>query len=176
MKAIKLRVCFLVAATGLGLAAAAIFIQDAVILGAYKQLLLTVLLLITGLLAGLAVREYKRFKTAELIIENQILHIRPAYRICEEVGASSPGQGKESFISCFGILLDSQIIKFNQDDIYLKAVEMGREFISLTYGTDRWMQKTQFLYDPLDSQALSVIATRFHYETGVLPVITDSRC
>lgn len=178
MKAIKLRVCFLAAATGIGIAAAAvaIFSQYAFTLGAYKQLLLTVLLIITGLLGGLTVREYKRYKTAELIIENQLLHIRLANRICDKVGTSSPSQVKESHISCFGILQDSKIIKFNQDGVYLKSVEMGREFIILTYGTDMWLQKTHFFYEPLDSQELAEIVARFHYETGVLPVITENSC
>lgn len=73
------------------------------------------------------VREYKRFRIAEVIIENQILHIMSAYFLIADSGKriSSFSDRIDIFISNFGILLDSKIVKFNQGGDQLKAVEIG---------------------------------------------------
>jgi hypothetical protein len=177
VKAIRQRVCFFAAATGLGaMAFILIFIKDVVTPKPHTELLLEVTILATVFLAGFSIREYKNFKTAGLIIENQILHIQPAIIDAGARGETDnvlPLGGIEVFISCFGILLDSRIIKFNLDGVHLKAVEIGREFIFLTYGTDRRTQKTRILHAAINSRELQSIVKRFRYETGVVPVIID---
>lgn len=142
----------------------------------YTDLFLVVAILATLFLLAFLIRSNRRLKTARLIIENQILHIQPAKiesGICGETDTTLHIGGIEVFISCFGILLDSKVIKFNRDGIRLKAVEIGREFICLSYGTDQHTQKTRILHEPIASQELQNIVERFRYETGVVLLITD---
>lgn len=119
------------------------------------------------------IREYKKLEIAKIIIENQILHIQCAYSFIAGSGETTLSfpERIDIFISNFGILLDSKIIKFNQGGVYLKAVEIGRNFISLTYGTDKRMQKICLLRMHMDDQELADLVEKFRYETGVVPVI-----
>lgn len=176
LKAIRRRVCCLIVATGSGfLVSLLMLMPDGVVPVFQAKMFLGVAICATLFLAGLSMREYKKLKMAELIIENQILHIRPAIinaGVCGLGGISSAG-GMEVFISCFGILLDSQIIKFNLDGIYLKGVEIGREYMCLIYGTKFSTQKTRILHGALDSEKLSSIVEEFRFETGIVPVVTD---
>lgn len=177
MKAIRQRVCCLVAVVSLGLMTSIIiFIRQIIVSGVKTEVLLAVVILATVFLAGFLIREFKRLKVAELIIENQIMDIKLVIfedDTCDKTSVALPNGGIEVIISCFGILLDSRIIKFNQDGIRLKNVEIGPKFIYLTYGTDRWMQKTRILHAAIDSRGLESIKKIFRYETGIVPVITD---
>lgn len=87
----------------------------------------------------------KKLKDAQLIVENQIFHIEPAvYRKPEDRKESGiqPCETVEMFVSAFGILLGSKIIKFNQGGIRLKAVEIGRDYLSIDFGTDAEIRNT----------------------------------
>ncbi|MGI1659999.1 MAG: hypothetical protein ACRKFN_13695 [Desulfitobacterium sp.] len=118
----------------------------------------------------------KKLKAAQLILENQILHIQPVVfrelddrkeseiRSCETV---------EMFISGFGILLGSKIIKFNQEGIRLKAVEIGRDYLSIDYGTDGEVRNIRLIHARPDSAVLVGIIEKFRYETGIVPVVTE---
>lgn len=117
----------------------------------------------------------KKLKAARLIIENQILHIQPA--VLREGDSkkeieTQPCTIVEMFVSCFGILLGSKIIKFNQEGIRLKAVEIGRDYLSIDYGTDTDIRNIRLLHARPDSVVLSDIIEKFRYETGITPVIT----
>ena len=133
-------------------------------------------ILVTFILFGFLMREYAKLKMAHLIIENKILYIQPAIITdCKSVktGTTPNIGGIDVFVSCFGILLDSKVIKYNLDGIHLKAVEIGHKFIFLTYGTDRQAQKAQILHEDFDHKELQSIIERFSHETGIVPVITD---
>ena len=177
MKAIRQKVCFLAIATGFGVMASFfIFYKEVRMHPLYTELLLVVAILATVILLVFLIRSNRRLKTARLIIENQILHIQPAKieaGTCGETDTTLDIGGIEVFISCFGILLDSKVIKFNQDGIRLKAAEIGREFICLAYGTDQHTHKTRILHGPIASQELQNIVDRVRYETGVVLRITD---
>lgn len=115
----------------------------------------------------------QRLKAARLIVENQILHIQSAV-IQEHIGEKRfprPHDSVEVFVSCFGILLDSKIIKFNQEGIQLKTVELGRDFICLTYGTNQKECSTKLLQGKISDGELAEISRRFLYETGITPTI-----
>lgn len=176
MKAIRKRVCFLALATGLGvLVSILIFLEDATFRQRYTESFLLVAILATVLLFSFLIWVNRQLKTAKLIIENQILHIQPAQidaGTCGETDENLPIDRIEVFISCFGILLDSKVIEFNLDDIHLKAVEIGREFICLTYGTDEQTRKMRILHELIENQELNSIVEKFRYETGVIPTIT----
>lgn len=140
----------------------------------FQILLIGAIALSIGM-AGLWLREYNKLKIALLIVENHILHIYTAV-----ITDSSEVEGKsknvkyiEVFVSYFGILLDSRIIKFNQDGIWLKDVEIGCDFISLTYGTDKRVQNMRLLRGAIDPVELEKIVERFQFETGIVPVIVD---
>ncbi len=112
-------------------------------------------------------------KAARLIIENQILHIEPAV-IQQHTGEKiflRPEDSVEVFVSCFGILLDTKIIKFNQQGIRLERVELDRDFIRLTYGTKQKVQSTKLLHRNISDAALAEISRRFLYETGITSTI-----
>lgn len=176
MKAIRQRNYLLAAFTGLGIITSAlIFVCGIFMPEIQTHMLLAVTVAASGCAAGLWMREYKKLKTARLIIENQILNIRPAVISDSDGNASKPEDAEniEVFVSYFGILLDTKIIKFNQNGIRLKAVEIGRDFISLTYGTDKRMQNTRLLRAAIDNGALEKIVEQFRYETGVMPIIIN---
>ena len=119
----------------------------------------------------------KKLISAQLIVENAILHIEPAVlhgrnkeaeeNLCETVGM---------YVSVFGILLGGEIITWGQDgdrDGRLKAVEIGRDYLSIDYGTRGEAQNIRLLYARPDSDSLAGIVKKFRYETGIVPVIKD---
>lgn len=122
--------------------------------------------------SGVSFREYKRLKDAQLIIENRILNICPVISDQNDRRVSGiPAENLEVFISCFGILFDSRIIKFSQEGIRLKSVDIGRDFITLTYGDDRQIRSTRLLRPEIDSSEMIGIVEKFRYETGIIPTI-----
>ena len=117
----------------------------------------------------------QRLTAARLIVENQILHIQPAVqRVWDSTKESEakPCETVEMFVSCFGILLGSKVIKFNQEGIRLKAVEIGRDYLSLDYGRDMDIRNIRLIHSSPDSAVLESIIEKFRYETGIIPTIT----
>ena len=117
----------------------------------------------------------KKLTAARLIVENQILHIQPAVQRVRNSMKESEAESLETvemFVSCFGILLGSKVIKFNQEDIRLKAVEIGRDYLSLDYGKDTDVHSIKLIHARPDSAVLADIVEKFRYETGVIPTIT----
>lgn len=137
------------------------------------QILLIASAAVCGCMAILWAWEYKKLKIARLIVENHIFSIRTAVINRKSADTMRPAETENIvvFVSYFGILLDSKIIKFNQDGIRLKAVEFGRDFISLTYGTDKRLQSARLLRPVITCRELEGIAEKFRFETGIVPVI-----
>lgn len=121
--------------------------------------------------ARLWLRESNRLKTARLIADNPILHIRTAVISDLSAETSASTQTIEVIISYFGILLHEKVIKFNQDGIRIRAVEIGADFISFTYGTEKRTQNIRLLRPAIDAAELDQIAERFRYETGITPAL-----
>lgn len=116
----------------------------------------------------------QRLTAARLIVENQILHIRPAVlRERDSVKESDVESCEtvEMFVSCFGILLGSKVIKFNQEGIRLKAVEIGRDYLSLDYGRDTDIHNIRLIHSIPDSAILASIIEKFRYETGITATV-----
>ncbi|MDF2484119.1 MAG: hypothetical protein K0R46_287 [Herbinix sp.] len=134
-------------------------------------LMCTLLLMIT--------LSYKKIMTAKLIIENRIMHIRQAQIIDEKNCAFRLNKKLrpdiEVFVSCFGILVDSKIVKFNLDGVTLKSVELSDRYITLTYGTESRSEKIRILHETLTIQEMIRITESFRYETGVTPVLVDEK-
>ncbi len=137
------------------------------------QILLASIIIASGIAAGFWIRERGKLKVARLIAENPILHIRTALisDIYSEAAQPEEPESTEVFISYFGILLDEKIIKFNQDGIRLRAVEIGRDFISFTYGMEKRTRNIRLLRPAIDPAAMEEICERFRYETGITPAL-----
>lgn len=178
MEAIKRRLYIYTVAAVLGAAATVPFFFNVIESGQRDRILLIIIIAAALMAAGLSIREYRRFKAARLIIENKILHIQPAVIDAgnpDKGGRNLPGGSIEVYISCFGILLDSRIIKFNRDGIRLIAVELEEDYISLTYGTDKRTENIRLLRAAADSGEIKEIAEKFRYETGVVSTHYDKR-
>ena len=174
MKKIRQRKLFFAAAAGLGiLVSILVFVSGLLAPEIQTGTILAVTLAASGCSAGLWLGEYKKLKMAQLIVENQILHIRPAVISAGDAEEPEDAGSIEVFVSYFGILLDSKIIKFTYDGIRLQAVEFGRDFISLTYGTDKRVQNIRLLCEVVDRNELEEIVEKFRYETGIVPVIIN---
>lgn len=176
MKAIRQRTYILALAAGIGMVVSALILACSRLAAEVQtQMLLIVSLPASACMAALWAREHRKLKVAQLIVENQMLSIRTA-TICDNAGDSpGPGdtEGIEAFVSCFGILLDSRVIKFNQEGIFLKTVEIGSDSISFTYGTNKYVQRTRLLHAAIDDKEVERTAERFRHETGIIPVIID---
>ena len=137
------------------------------------QIFLASLIIASGISAGFWIRERRKLKIARLIAENPILHIRTAVirDLSGETAQRSEPENTEIFISYFGVLLDEKTIKFNQDGIRLRAVEIGNDFISFTYGTEKRTRYIRLLRPAIDPAAMEKICERFRYETGITPTL-----
>ncbi len=117
----------------------------------------------------------KKLTAARLIVENQILHIQPAVQCARNSRKESEAESCETvemFVSCFGILLGSKVIKFNQEGIRLKAVEIGQDYLLLDYGWGTDIRRIKLIHPRPDSAVLADIIEKFRYETGITPTIT----
>ncbi|HYE69599.1 MAG TPA: MBL fold metallo-hydrolase [Anaerovoracaceae bacterium] len=176
MKAIKRRLYLYAGVCALGVVASILFFIDTAWPGQSGRFSLLLILAATVLAAALTVREGRRLSAARLIAENQILHIQAAIFQTQHNSKHSdhyPNKAAEVFISCFGIIVDSKIIKFNQEGIRLKAVEIGGGYLSLRYGTDTATQNVMLLHTGADRVRLEDIIERFRYETGITPVLIE---
>lgn len=174
MKAIKQRILFFTAAIGLGLIFLTMFFfcYSSFPSGFFVPAFFLLFLFEVAMLCML-MRQYKRYATAKLIIENRIMHIEAA-QIKEGVFENAPILGNiEVYISCFGILLDSKIIKFNIDGISLKEVEIGRKWICLVYGKDKKNESVRILHGGMEHREVKELVERFRYETGIVPVAAE---
>ena len=137
------------------------------------QILLASVMIASAVAAGFWLRGLTKLKIARLIAENPILHIRTAVisDLSDEAAQQSEPENTEVIVSYFGILLDEKIIKFNQDGIRLRTVEIGADFISFTCGTEKRTQNIRLLRPAITPEELDKIAEKFRYETGITPIL-----
>jgi hypothetical protein len=173
LKHIRLRINIFAIIFALGIAVCVFLIFfSAVSSGTSGYLMSAVMFLASTVSAIYCIREYKKLKMARLITENPILHIRTAViRDISNEMEQTKADNADVFASYFGILLGAEIIKFNQDGIRLHTVEFGSDYISLTYGTEKRMQRTRLLRPVLSREELDRVVEKFRYETGIVPDI-----
>ena len=135
------------------------------------QILLASVMIASVIAVGFLLQELGKLKIALLISENSILHIRTAAisDLSGEAAQQSEPENTEVIVSYFGILLDEKVIKFNQDGIRIRAVEIGADFISFTYGTEKRTQNIWLLRPAIDPATLEKISEKIRYETGITP-------
>lgn len=119
-------------------------------------------ILVPILAAASALREARRLSEAKLIVDNQIMYIQSM-------------EYKNVFVSCFGILFDAKIIKFNQGGIQLKKVEFGNSYLTFEYGTETEIHTITLAQAENDKGRLEEIIKKFHYETGIIPIMRKER-
>ena len=119
----------------------------------------------------------KNLRSARLIVENMILHIRPAVlqgRNSRQKDEDGLGENLEMVVSVFGILLGAKIIKWGQEggrDGRLKAVEIGKDYLSIDYGTLGETHNIRLIYSRPEGETLTQITEKFRRDTGVVPTV-----
>ena len=112
----------------------------------------------------------RKLMAAKAITESAIIYIQPAVHRGD--GGENIGEAVGMCVSCFGIMLGGRIIKFNQNGIWLRNVEIGRDYISFDYGAkDEKLQNIRLLYSRPGEDILAGIIEKFRKETGVVPVV-----
>ena len=112
----------------------------------------------------------KKLTAAQAIIDSTIIYIQPA--VLRGDNGKNISETVDMYISCFGILLGTKIIKFNQRNIWLRNVEIGRDYISFYYGArNDELQNIRLLYSRPGGDELAGIIEKFRKETGIVPVI-----
>ena len=174
MKGIKRKSFVLAALTGFGILTVVLLLSFGGGLSEIRtRIFLAGVIIASAVAAGFWARELNKLKIARLIAENPILHIRTAV-ISDLSGETEQPEDTEStgvIVSYFGILLDEKVIKFNQDGIRIRAAEIGADFISFTYGTEKRTRNIRLLRPAIDSAELDQIAEKFRYETGITPTL-----
>jgi len=118
----------------------------------------------------------KEFIAAKVIVENTIIRIQLADMHGQtEWDIEEAEKLKETFviyISTFGILLGSKTINWGgASEKRLKAVEIGRDYISIDHGTKENNQNVRLLYARPGEDELAEIIKKFQYETNVVPSV-----
>ncbi len=174
LKAIRWRNHIFAALTGFGiLTGAMLLVFGGATSEIRAQIPLAGVMMASVIPVGFWMRGRRKLKIARLIAENPILHIRTAVISDMSAEAAQPEntESTEVIVSYFGILLDGKIIKFNQDGIRLRAVEIGSDFISFTCGTEKRTQNIRLLRPAIDPAEILELSERFRYETGIIPTL-----
>jgi len=120
----------------------------------------------------------KRFRTAQVIVENTIIRSQLAVLHGQtELTKEEAEELRESFgiyVSVFGILMGDKIINWGgASGNRLKAVEIGRDYISIDCGTKENDQHVRLLYARPGEEELAGIINKFRHETNVVPTIAE---
>ena len=118
----------------------------------------------------------KEYGAAQVIVENAIIRIQPAdLQGQTEWDSEEAEKLRETFviyISTFGILLGSKTINWGgSSEKRLKAVEIGRDYISIDHGTKENSQNVRLLYARPGEDELAQIIEKFKYETNIVPSV-----
>ena len=176
MKAIKRKNFVLAALTGFGILTGVMLLSFGGGMSEIRaQIFLAGVIIFSAVAAEFWLQGLNKLKIARLIAENSILHIRTSVisDLSDEAEQQSNTEITEVIVSYFGILLDEKVIKFNQDGIRIRAVDIGGDFISFTYGTEKRTQNIRLLRPAIDPEELDKISEKFRYETGITPILSS---
>ena len=124
----------------------------------------------------LLIKEIKQYRMVKLILDNVILFIQSASVEENTIDCGYNGlpvDGLGIYISCFGILMDSKIIKFNIDDISLKSVKINQRYLYIIFGNDNKISQIRIIYGDMNKEEIQNFIERFNFETGITPVISN---
>ena len=120
------------------------------------------------------IRQSRYLYDARLIYDNRILTIPSAINTifyCENERIL-----EETIISTFGILIGSKIYKWGCDGVEgsrLSNIEIGREWIKLTFGTGKEAICIELLHGITDKWIAMEITQKLWHETGVVANISS---
>jgi len=113
---------------------------------------------------------HRKLAAARAIADSAIIYIQPA--VLRGGGGENISETVGMYVSCFGILLGTKIVRFNQNSIWLRNVEIGRDYISFDYGArNEELRHIRLLYSRPGGDELAGIIEKFRKETGVVPNI-----
>lgn len=182
MRVIKRRIMVLTILTGLCLSIVvlSVFFWEQETFESGKVLLWAVFLCGVLGIAGTSAAAAK-MSQADLIVKNQIMHIQTV--VLEQLMAGGK-VSREGFqrsrmidisISCFGILLDTRVIPFNQNGIRLNSIVLTNDCISVAYEKKQKTFRIRILHKWMDRKELDEVAEKFRYETGVSAIIQEKK-
>lgn len=177
MKTIQQRLAILAALSSIGLLVSILlFVKSTLTFQLYLNSFVVFVFPLSILLLVLSIGQYKKYIYAKLIIENKIINFQAA-KIEQKSEKTSIDTisiwDMEIFISCFGILFGSKVIKFNSEGISLEEVEIGHDFVSIVYAKGEIKKTIKLIHGLLGKSDIEKIVNRFHYETGIIPVVID---
>ena len=123
-----------------------------------NALLLTILLFIL-------IRQYRLFRSAKLILENQLLHIPAAMIENQREG------GIDFYFSGFGMLLGDMVIPFDVRERKLSRLTFDEEAIIITYGTECKKRSVRILKTSMTENQVEDFRKKLYYETGIVASI-----
>lgn len=141
----------------------------------YRSLitLLPLLFLAACIFIGLGVWKTILLKAARLITENGLFQISPVMLTgADRSPASDPET--EIVVSCFGVLINSRVVRFNRRENRLWRVEIGRDSLKLFYGAQNDQKQMTLIHEPIDTDTARRLAERFRIETGAEIIFPDS--
>jgi len=124
----------------------------------------------------LLIETRKKLSAARAIVDSAVIHIQPAEIVAESAEEKKAAERLRGnfgiYVSSFGILIGSKVIRFNQNGIWLRKVEIGPDYIAFAYGEkDGELQNIRLLYSKPGEDELAKIIENFRKDTGVVPVI-----
>ena len=115
----------------------------------------------------------KKVSAAQAIVDSAVIHIPTAViygQASEE--SKKPREDYSIYVSSFGILFGAKVVRFNQGGIWLREVEIGRDYISFAYGASNGeLERIRLFYAKPGEDELASIIENFRKDTGVVPVI-----
>ena len=131
-------------------------------------------LVIVGILFGLLYfKSRKILRMAQLIMDNEILHIQPA-KMTDITHAEKECFITDIHVSCFGVLSDNRVFQFNLDNIRLKKVEIGHSHISFIRKRKKHIEEIRIAHFITDRPQLEKLIVQLRYETGIETVVIKS--
>ncbi len=126
---------------------------------------------------GSYLKQNVKYRAAKLIVSNPIFQVQgaaidtwdpPAHAVLPK------SKTIKATISCFGILLDREIVKFNLDGISLHSVEIGLLHITLAYGTGNQSSQIKISHGGISKEQMLSVTERFRFETGLSPRLEEN--
>lgn len=138
-----------------------------------RYILLFLLVVPTTVVAWYLYYQLQGLKIARLIMENIILSI-PSGMVWKSEASTKYLESDKAvlvIVSVFGVLAGSKVYKFNCDGIRLFSMKVDRKYIIFTYGIQEKQHHLKLLHGLSQKNGIQVIAEKFRYETGIIPVI-----
>jgi hypothetical protein len=120
----------------------------------------------------LLIRQNRLLYNASLILDNRILSVPSA--VISIQGDKRKRDVEETVVSTFGIMMGDRIYKWGSDGVrgvQLRAMEIDREWIYLTFGDGIKTMRVELLHGIADKEEVMKMKQRLRRETGVELVV-----